>query len=85
MLNFSPYIKTVHRSLLSRDLMAGIPQSGLLALIVASVFFLYILRMFFMIVPLAVLYFVMRFLTSRDPWMIDMVLDSAQQKEIYLP
>ena len=75
----------VHRSLLTRDLMAGVPTSGLVLLLILSVMFLYVLRMFFMIAPIIVLYLIMRYLTSRDPWMIDMVMKHIQQKDIYLP
>jgi len=85
MLDMRSYSRKVRRSLLNRELMAGIPQVGLLGLIVMSVFFLYILRLFFMIVPVVILYFIMRFLTARDPWMIDISLDSIQQKDVYLP
>jgi type IV secretory pathway VirB3-like protein len=80
-----PYSVKVHRSLLNRELIAGIPQVGLLGLIIISVFFLYVLRMIFMIIPIVVLYFIMRFLTAKDPWMIDIVLESIRQKEVYLP
>lgn len=85
MVDMRPYSQKVHRSLLNRELMAGIPQVGLLGLIVMSVLFLYILRMYFMAVPVIMLYFIMRFLTSNDPWMVDIVLGSIQQKDVYLP
>lgn len=85
MTNMRPYAIKVHRSLLTRDLMAGIPQVGLLGLIIISVFFLYVLRLYFMGAFIVTLYFIMRYLTTKDPWMVDIVLENIQQKEIYLP
>ena len=75
----------VRRSLLQRDLMAGVPMVGLLFILVLSIVFLYVLRMYFMIAPIIVLYLIMRLLTSRDPWMIDMVLQHIRQKDVYIP
>jgi len=75
----------VRRSLLPRELLIGIPQMGLLLLFLLAVVFMYVLRMYFMIVPIVLLYFIMRFLTAKDPWLIDIVLDSIQQKDVYIP
>ena len=73
------------RSLLQRDLMAGIPVSGLLLVFCLSVVFVYVFKMWFMIVPVVILYCVMRWLTARDPWMIEIVLDNIGQKDVYIP
>ena len=75
----------VHRSLLPRDLMAGVPTSGLVLILVLLVVFLYVLRMYFMIAPIIVLYLIMRYLTSKDSWLIDMVIKNINQKDVYLP
>jgi type IV secretory pathway VirB3-like protein len=80
-----PYAKRVRRSLLQRELMAGIPQVGLIGLFVLAVVFMYGLAMYFMIVPLAVLYLVMRHLTKQDQWLIDIVLENIQQKDVFIP
>jgi type IV secretory pathway VirB3-like protein len=85
MVDMRPYARKVRRSLLQREMFAGIPQAGLLLLFVMGVVFVYALRMFFMIVVIVLLYFVMRHLTSRDQWMIDIVLDNVQQKDIFIP
>jgi len=65
--------------------MLGIPQSGLVALFVFSVIFIYVFKMYFMAIPVAILYLIMRFLTARDPWLIDIVIDGIQQKDIFIP
>jgi len=85
MVDMRSYSKKVHRSLLPRDLLAGIPQIGLMGLFVIAVIFIYVLKMYFMIIPVVIFYFIMRFLTARDPWLIDIVLDNIRQKDIYLP
>ena len=65
--------------------MGGIPQAGLIGLFVLAVLFLYVFAMYFMVVPLVILYLVMRHLTHEDPWLIDIVLDSIQQRDVFIP
>ncbi|MDR0513397.1 MAG: VirB3 family type IV secretion system protein [Treponema sp.] len=85
MVDMSAYKQKVHRSLLQREMLGGVPQAGLILLIVLSTVFIYGMRMYFMIVPIAVLYIVMRALTKRDQWLIDIVLDNIQQKDKLIP
>jgi type IV secretory pathway VirB3-like protein len=85
MVDMRPFGRKVRRSLLNRDLMAGVPVIGLLFLIIMLVVFIYVLRMFFMVAFVAVVYLIMRYLTSKDPWFIDIVLNSLQEKDIFLP
>jgi type IV secretory pathway TrbD component len=80
-----PFSLPVHRSLLDRDLFAGIPQAGLLLIVILAAVFIFGLELYFMIAPIAVLYFVMRALTKRDPWFIDIVLDNIMQKDAFIP
>jgi len=80
-----PFAKKVHRSLLQRDLMFGVPTLGLVLVVVLFMMFVYFLRMYFAIPVIVFLYVVMRHLTSKDPWMIDMLLDNIQQKDIFIP
>jgi type IV secretory pathway TrbD component len=75
----------VRRSLLQRELLGGVPQAGLLLLFLLAVVFVYGLSMYFMAVPVIILYLVMRALTKRDPWMIDIVLENIGQKDALLP
>jgi type IV secretory pathway TrbD component len=77
--------RQVRRSLLARELMGGVPQAGLLVLFMLGVIFIYGLRLYFMSVPILVLYIVMRLLTKRDPWLIDIVIENIHQKDVYIP
>ena len=85
MVDTRPFSRKVRRSLLNRELMAGVPTIGLIFIIILSIVFLYVLRLYFMIAFIAVLYLIMRFLTARDPWLIDIVLNSIQEKDIFIP
>jgi len=85
MVDTREFAQKVHRSLLPRELLGGVPQAGLMVIFVLSVMFVYVFRMFFMIIFIALLYLVMRYLTARDPWMIDIVIDNIQQKDIFIP
>ena len=85
MVDMRPFSKKVHRSLLQRDLMFGVPTLGLVLVVVLITIFVYALRMYFMIAFIAALYAVMRHLTSKDAWMIDIVLDNIQQKDAFIP
>jgi type IV secretory pathway TrbD component len=85
MVNMRPFSRQVRRSLLQRDLLGGVPMVGLLFLVVLGVVFIYGLELYFMIVPIVVLYFVMRHLSKLDPWMIDIVLDNISQKDALVP
>ena len=85
MIDMRAYSIKVRRSLLKRDLMAGVPMMGLVFLLILAVVFIYVLNMYFMVAPIIILYIVMRILTNKDPWMIDMLIDNIQQKDIFLP
>jgi type IV secretory pathway VirB3-like protein len=71
--------------LLQRELTRGIPQTGIVCLVILGVFFLYLLEMYFMIAPLAGLYVVMRILTKKDAYMIDILFEHINQKDVLLP
>jgi len=81
----SQYKQPVHRSLLPRELIAGVPQAGLFIIFMLGIIFIYGLQLYFLIIPIALIYFVMRHLTSKDQWYIDIVLSNIMQKDIYLP
>ena len=85
MINMRPYARQVRRSLLQRDLLGGVPIVGLILLVILAVVFIYGFELYFMIVPIVVLYFVMRHLSKIDPWMIDIVLDNISQKDALIP
>jgi type IV secretory pathway VirB3-like protein len=85
MVNMQGFHQPVHRSLLQRDLLGGVPQAGLFILFFMAVIFVYGLEMPFMLVPIVLLYFVMRALTKMDAWLIDIVLDNIQQRDVFIP
>jgi type IV secretory pathway VirB3-like protein len=85
MIDTRAYSRTVHRSLLQRELTAGVPFAGLMIVLFLGLVFIYGLEMYYMAVPVVLLYFIMRFLTSKDPWMIDIILENVRQKDVYLP
>ncbi|MDR1909492.1 MAG: VirB3 family type IV secretion system protein [Spirochaetaceae bacterium] len=85
MVDMTPYKRRVRRSLLSRDLAGGVPQTGLLLLFMLAVIFIYGFELYFTIVPIVILYLIMRYLTGKDPWMIDIVIENISQKDVFLP
>lgn len=85
MVDMSPYKLPVHRSLLQREILAGVPQAGLAILFFLGLIFVYWLQLWFMLIPIALVYFLMRFFTAKDQWKIDILLDNIKQKDIYLP
>jgi type IV secretory pathway VirB3-like protein len=85
MVDMKPCSIKVRRSLLQRDMILGIPTMGLMLLFVMVMVFVYAMKIYIAIVPIVLLYFLMRFLTSKDNWMIDIVLGNAMQKDIFIP
>jgi type IV secretory pathway TrbD component len=85
MSDMSAYSRRVRRSLLARELMGGVPQAGLFILFMFAVIFIYGLGLYFMILPILILWLIMRALTRRDPWFIDIVLENIMQKDVFKP
>jgi type IV secretory pathway VirB3-like protein len=85
MTDMSPFARKVHRSLLPRDMLGGVPAAGLVLLLIMTVFFLYVFRWIWMIVPIVLFYFVMRYMTKQDEWQIDIILENIQEKDVYIP
>jgi type IV secretory pathway TrbD component len=85
MIDLRSCARPVHRSLLEREMLAGVPQAGLFILFLLAVVFVYGMRLYFMIAFIVVLYFVMRALTKKDPWLIDIVLENINQKDVFIP
>jgi type IV secretory pathway VirB3-like protein len=85
MVDTRQFSKLVHRSLLQREMIGGIPQLGLLLLFILGLVFVYGLQMYLAIVPIVLLYFVMRHFTKKDQWFIDILLDNINQKEKLIP
>jgi len=83
MVDMTQYRHPVRRSLMDRDLILGVPQTGLLAVFLFVMVFVYTLSMWYMAIPAAILYLVMYFLTKRDPYMVDIFISNLNQKDIY--
>lgn len=75
----------VHRSLLQRDLVMGIPSSGLMMLLIGGIFFIYVFRQYWTLAVFVVLYIVMRALTKKDPYYVDILLQHLGQKDHLIP
>lgn len=79
------YKQPVRRSLLQREMLGGIPQAGLLIIFILGIVFIYGMRFYFAVVPLVLLYFVMRHFTKIDQWLIDNLLENIMQKDKLIP
>jgi type IV secretory pathway VirB3-like protein len=79
------YSRKVHRSLLQRELVAGVPEIGLFLLLMLGLVFVFGFEIYFMLIPIVILYVIMRVLTARDPYMIDIVIDNIYQKDVFFP
>jgi type IV secretory pathway TrbD component len=79
------YSRKVHRSLLQRELVGGVPEVGLFLLLMLVLIFVFGLELYFMLIPIVILYIIMRVLTKRDPYMIDIVIDNVFQKDVFYP
>ncbi|GHU78530.1 hypothetical protein FACS189462_3350 [Spirochaetia bacterium] len=85
MVSTQNYSIQVHRSLLQRELIIGIPQTGVLILLFLGFVFLYMAEMYFMAIPLLVLYILMRVLTKKDPYLIDILIEHINEKDFLIP
>jgi type IV secretory pathway VirB3-like protein len=85
MVDMNDHKQTVHRSLLQREMLAGVPQAGLFILFILGLIFIYALRLYYTLIPIVLIYFVMRHLTKKDQWFIDFLLDNIKQKDKYIP
>jgi type IV secretory pathway TrbD component len=85
MVDMKPFSLPVHRSLLQREMIGGIPQMGILLLFMLAVIFIYGLRLYYTAIPISLLYFVLRHLSKQDPWFIEIIMDNVMQKDRYLP
>ena len=85
MTDMRSHSQTVHRSLLQRDLMFGIPQTGFLFLFILSVIFIYAFRFYLSAIPIAALYIAARQFTKKDQYLIDICIENIRQKEVLIP
>ena len=85
MVDMSHAKQPVHRSLFPREMIAGVPQAGLFILLILVMIFVYAARIYWTIIPIAILYFVMRHFTKLDPWFIDIAIDWLKQEDKLIP
>jgi type IV secretory pathway VirB3-like protein len=79
------YETPVHRSLIQRDLILGIPPMGMLILLVLGVLTIYYLKQLYFAVVIAALYIVMRVLTKKDANLLDIIIEHVSQKDYLVP
>jgi type IV secretory pathway VirB3-like protein len=85
MVDMSKFKIPVRRSLLQREMIAGVPQAGIFIIFMFGLIFVYGMRLYIAIVPLALLYLVMRHLSKKDNWFVDILLDNVMQKDKLIP
>jgi type IV secretory pathway VirB3-like protein len=85
MIDMNKHKQRVHRSLLQREMIGGVPQTGLFIIFMLGLIFVYGFKLYISIVPIVLLYFVMRHFTKKDQWFIDMLLENINQKDKFIP
>ncbi len=70
---------------MQRELVLGIPAMGMLILLLVGVFTMYILKQYYFGFIIAALYVVMRVLTKKDPYLIDILIEHVNQKDYLVP
>ena len=70
----------MRRSLLQREMVGGCRP-----LLLFGIVFVYGLRLYIAIVPIALMFLVMRHLSKKDQWLIDIVMENVMQKDVLLP
>ncbi len=79
---FSEFTYPVHKSLLKRNLIMGLPPI-ILVLILIFTAFMYILTESFAIVPLGIiLYIITREITKKDEYLLEILISSILQPDI---
>jgi type IV secretory pathway VirB3-like protein len=70
---------------MQRELVLGIPSMGMLILLLIGVFTMYILKQYYFGFIIAALYVVMRIMTKKDPYLIDILIEHVNQKDYLVP
>jgi type IV secretory pathway VirB3-like protein len=72
----SDYTWKVHRSLLRRDLVAGVSRMTFAIIIALTVYMVFGVRQYWFIAVSVVLYLVVRALTKSDEYLVEIILDA---------
>ena len=74
--NVADYPWKVHRSLLRRDLVAGVSRITFAIIIALTVYMVFGVRQYWFAGVTVILYFVVRALTKSDEYLVEIILDS---------
>jgi type IV secretory pathway VirB3-like protein len=72
----SDYTWKVHRSLLRRDLVAGVSRMTFAIIIALTIYMVFGVRQYWFIAVSVVLYLVVRALTKSDEYLVEIILDA---------
>jgi type IV secretory pathway VirB3-like protein len=70
------YSWKVHRSLLRRDLVAGVSRMTFAIIIALTVYMVFGVRQYWFVAVAVVLYLVVRALTKSDEYLVEIILDA---------
>ena len=84
-MSITDFSTPVRKSLMGRELLAGIPASGMLLLFIFGTLTIYMAQIKPFWIVVAVLYIAGRLLTKKDEFLIDIVLYSLSYKDVYIP
>lgn len=84
-MNLRNYSQPVHRSLIHRNLIFGIPAVGMMILLIIAVFTMYILQQYYFGFVIFALFITMRIMTKKDPYLVDILVTHVNQKDMLIP
>jgi type IV secretory pathway VirB3-like protein len=79
------YSWKVHRSLLRRDLVAGVSRMTLAIIIALTVYMVFGVRQYWFVAVAVVLYLVVRALTKSDEYLVEIILDALMLPDDLYP
>jgi type IV secretory pathway VirB3-like protein len=79
------YSWKVHRSLLRRDLVAGVSRMTLAIIIALTVYMVFGVRQYWFIAVAIVLFLVVRALTKSDEYLVEIILDALMLPDDLYP
>jgi type IV secretory pathway VirB3-like protein len=75
------YAIPVHRSIMKRDLFLGVPPIPLAILVAITIFMVVNLHLYWFLALSGVLYLVLKKITEKDEWLLDIILNSLFQPD----
>ena len=72
----SDYSWKVHRSLLRRDLVAGVSRIAFSIIVVLTVYMVFGVRQYWFVAVSVLMYLVVRALTKSDEYLVEIILDT---------